>query len=122
MSLREPGTLAEYAMANAGFMGGARGLADLVNWMMARMSVGEGMTIEQWREWAAISQAQVYRRQARIRKALPGVDPERVYRYAAAEARRRSVIVEGPWAAGDARGATVSQGWLGMVPVAAVRS
>jgi hypothetical protein len=91
VSRREPRTLVELAVSNVGLFAAPQALAHLACWCIARHKIGPEMSAEDYGEWWGISRPSAFRHQAMIRRAFPGVDPERVYQVWCMEYRRRMV-------------------------------
>lgn len=94
MPRREPRTLIELAAANVGILRAGKALGYLAAWCIARHKVGPEIDAESYREFWLTSRATAYRELALIRKAFPGVEPEKVYAFIVRDYRERKAELE----------------------------
>ncbi len=69
----------QLAAVNVGQIAGAKVVAFIVQWGIAREALGHSLTLEDYADWWHASRSTVFREQARFRDAFPGeTTPQRL--------------------------------------------
>ena len=74
MKLWAPNTVVRVAIENVGFRQSYTAVTFLIEWSIAMRKLGDGMKVEDFAEWWAVSRSQAFRRQVVYRRAFPGWD------------------------------------------------